>query len=119
MVSTAETASHHLHLSESAMEILIYDMIDFVRQIASDFMLDLHERIIKSYIDRDIDQFKDFTNLFLRMLGYLDDLLLSHPRWRVSTIALPSRKVSQHDYTRHSIQARTLITQWHPTAATS
>lgn len=94
------------------MSCLLYDVIDFLRQLVGDVMLELHELIIKTFKSNDAHRFKTLSNAFLKLLRYLDRLLLSHPAWSMNTF-LPKKEISGRDYEKHLSQTGMLFTKWH------
>lgn len=97
-------------------DCLLYDGIDFVRQSVGDVSLVLLKVIRNAHQKSDFEHFRLFSEMFLRLVKSLGQLLLLHPRFDVKTIALPEPSNASYFLT-HLRQAKILITQWSPFAA--
>ncbi len=91
-----------------------YDLMDVTRQVLSNRSFDLLPRIEKAYNEQNIEQFREYTDLWLRYIELMDAVVSTHEQMLLGPWVEDARSMasSEEEAARLEYDARSLITVW-------
>jgi alpha-N-acetylglucosaminidase len=91
-----------------------YDVVDITRQVLANYALAVHANVKKSYIDRNLSDFKIHSDLFIDLMEDMDMLLATKKDFMLGTWIEQARSCGTSDEEKalYERNARNLITLW-------
>ncbi len=104
--------SNAIYLKE--IETYRYDVVDVTRQFGANLANRLFGKIISTYNQKDIDEFKKYSELFISLCWDLDELLASNKNFSLGSWlnSAKSKKKDENDLKLLEWNARRQITLW-------
>ena len=107
-------AAEYLSKVNSDTEGLRFDLSDVLRQYLSDYAYDLQQGISKSFLNRELDSFNEYTKKYIELIDDFDDLLYTIPQYSFERWVTTATDWADNDDEKalYDYNATALVTIW-------